>query len=81
MKKYYTRACNFFYGKLSIELVNQKKTFALRGNKEISFNNLEIISRDSMKRIGLKDIKKLPQIQKKKIKKDIKNIIKKNKNF
>ena len=34
MKKYYTRACNFFYGKLSIKLVNQKETFPLRGNKE-----------------------------------------------
>ena len=81
MKKYYTRACNFFYGKLSIELVNQKKTFALRGNKEISFNNLEIISRDSMKRIGLKDIKKLPQIQKKKLKKILKTSLRKIKIF
>ena len=66
MKKYYTRACNFFYGKSSIELVNQKKTFPLRGNKKISFNNLEIISRDSIKRINLKEIEKLPQLQKKK---------------
>ena len=81
MKKYYTRACNFFYGKSSIELVNQKKTFPLRGNKKISFNNLEIITRDSIKRINLKEIEKLPQLQKKKIKKDIKTIIKKNINF
>ena len=81
MKKYYTRACNFFYGKSSIKLVNQKKTLPLRGNKKISFNNLEIISRDSMRRIDLKDIEKLPQLQKKKIKKDIKTIIKKNRNF
>ena len=66
MKKYYTRACNFFYGKSSINLVNQKKTLPLRGNNKISFNNLEIISRDSMRRIDLKDIEKLPQLQKKK---------------
>ena len=25
MKKYYTRACNFSYGKFSIELVKKKK--------------------------------------------------------
>ena len=81
MKKYYTRACNFFYGKLSVKLVNQKKTFPLRGNKEISFNKIEIISRDTNKKIVLNDIKKLPQILKKKIKNDIKILIKKNKNF
>ena len=59
MKKYYTRVCNFFYGKLSVDLVNQGKSFPLRGNKEISFNKIEIISRDSKKMIFLKDIKKL----------------------
>jgi len=80
MKKYYTRACNFFYGKSSIELVNQKKTFPLRGNKEISFNKIEIISRDSIKRIALKSIKKLPQLKKKKLKR-YQTIIKKNRNF
>ncbi|MDB3949682.1 dihydropteroate synthase [Candidatus Pelagibacter sp.] len=81
MKKYYTRVCNFFYGKLSVDLVNQRKSFPLRGNKEISFNKIEIISRDSKKKIFLKDIKKLPKSLKKKIKNDIKIIIKKNKNF
>ena len=81
MKKHYTRACNFFYGKLSVDLVNQKKSFPLRGNKEISFNKIEIISRDSKKIIFLKDIKILPKSLKKKIENDIKIIIKKNKNF
>ena len=81
MKKYYTRACNFFYGKLSIKLVNQKETFPLRGNKEISFNKIEIISRNSKKRIDLKDIKKCPQALKIKIENDIRTIIKTNKNF
>ena len=40
MKKYYTRACNFYYGKKSLKLVNQKKTLPLNGNKEISFNKI-----------------------------------------
>ena len=66
MKKYYTRACNFFYGKSSIKLVNQKKTLPLNGNKEISFDKIEIISRDSKKKITLNDIKKLPKSIKKK---------------
>ena len=66
MKKYYTRACNFFYGKSSVKLVNQKKTFPLRGNKEISFNKIEIISRDSKKKNSSKWYKKITPITKKK---------------
>ncbi|MDB9936677.1 dihydropteroate synthase [Candidatus Pelagibacter sp.] len=81
MKKYYTRACNFFYGRSSVKLVNQKKTFPLRGNKEISFNKIEIISRNSMKKMTFNDVKKLPKVLKKKIENDIQVIIKKNKNF
>ena len=81
MKKHYTRACNFFYGKLSLKLVNQNKTFPLRGNKEISFNKIEIITRDSKKIISLNDIKKLSKVLKKKIENDIKIITKKNKSF
>ena len=81
MKKYYTRACNFFYGKSSIKLVNQKKTLPLNANKKISFNKIEIISRDSKKTITLNGIKKLPLALKKKIENDIQIIIKKNKNF
>ena len=37
MKKYYTRACNFYYGSLSKKLVAKKKSLPLKGNKEISF--------------------------------------------
>ena len=81
MKKYYTRACNFFYGKSSIKLVNNKKTLPLNGNKNISFDKIEIISRDSKKIVALKNIKKLPVKLQKKIKNDIKVIVKKNKNF
>jgi dihydropteroate synthase len=81
MKKYYTRVCNFYYGKLSIKLVNQGKNLPLNGNKDISFNKIEIISRDSRKLISLKDIKKLPKFLKKKVNDDLKTIVKKNKNF
>ena len=81
MKKYYTRVCNFVYGKSSVKLVNQKKNLPLNGNKEISFSQIEIISRVSKKIINIKDIKKLPKSLREKINKDLKIIIKKNKIF
>jgi dihydropteroate synthase len=81
MKKYYTRVCNFYYGSKSIRLINQKKTLPLKGNSQISFNQIEIISRNSKKLINIKDIKKLSISLKKKINKDLKIVIKKNKNF
>ena len=34
MKRYYTRVCNFYYGKESKQLVNKKKSLPLNGNKE-----------------------------------------------
>jgi dihydropteroate synthase len=77
MKKYYTRACNFYYGGLSKKLVAKKKSLPLKGNKEISFDQIELISRNSKKIINLKDIKKLSKEISNKIKKDIKNITKK----
>jgi len=81
MKKYYTRVCNFAYGKSSIKLVGKKKNLPLNGNKDFSFSQIEIITRDSRKIINLKDIKKLPKSLRKKIDKDLKVIIKKNNNF
>jgi dihydropteroate synthase len=81
MKKYYTRVCNFYYGNKSIKLVSQKKTLPLNGNIQISFDQIEIISRNSKKLINIKDIKQLSNILKKKINKDLEIITKKNKNF
>ena len=81
MRKYYTRVCNFAYGKSSIKLVNKKKNLPLNGNKELSFSQLEIITRDSKKIINLKDIKKLHKSLRERIDKDLKIITKKNNNF
>ena len=80
MIKYYTRVCNFYYGKESKDLLKRNKTLPLNGNKEISFDKIEIISRKSKKKIFIKDIGLLPNTLKKKIKKDI-NLITKNKKF
>ena len=81
MKKYYTRVCNFYYGNISIKLVKQKKTLPLNGNSKISFDHIEINSRDSEKRINIKDINKLSKHLRKKIKSDLRVIVKKNNNF
>ena len=81
MKKYYTRVCNFYYGNISKKLIKQKKAIPLNGNKEISFDQIEILSRNSKKKIHIKEIKNLPKFLKNKIKKEIKIILKKKKNF
>ena len=49
MEKCYTRACNFFYGKNSLEKVKSKKALPLSGNKRISFDNIEIITKKGCK--------------------------------
>ena len=59
MKRYYTRACNFYYGKESKALLSKKKTLPLNGLQKISFNQIEIITRKSKKKIFIKDLKKL----------------------
>ncbi len=81
MIKYYTRVCNFYYGKTSKKLVEKKKTLTLNGNKEISFDKVEILSRNYRKKIHIKEIKRLPKIIKKKVKSDLNIITKSNKNF
>jgi dihydropteroate synthase len=67
MIKYYTRACNFYYGKESKILLSKKKTLPLNGIREISFDQIEIITRKSKRKIFIKDIKKLSKTLKKHI--------------
>ena len=50
MSRYYTRVCNFYYGSVSKSLVKGKKALPLNGNKELSFDEVEIISRKSKKK-------------------------------
>ena len=83
MTKYYTRACNFYYGKFSKKLVQNKKTLPLGGDKEISFDKLEIFSRDknkiSSQIIDIKKIRSLSKKVKTQVVEDIKKIISKRK--
>ena len=80
MHKYYTRVCNFYYGAQSKLLVKNKKSLPLNGSNQISFNQIEIISRKSKKKVFINSIDSLPKNIKRKIKSDIKMIIKKKKN-
>jgi dihydropteroate synthase len=81
MIRYYTRACNFYYGKESKQLVKKKRTIPLNKNENISFDQLEIISRQSKKKISIKKINNLPRLLRKQINLDLKNIRLKKKNF
>ena len=80
MKKYYTRACNFYYGNQSIKKIKDKSSLPLNNNKFISFDTLEIITRDNKRKIHIKDINLEKKELKKKIKIDL-NLIKKKKSF
>ena len=81
MKRFYTRVCNFYYGEESKKLVNKKKTIPLNGNKNISFDHIEIISRNSKKIIPLKKINNLSKLIKKQVILDLEKIRSKKKNF
>ena len=67
MSKYYTRACNFYYGKTSLEMLKKKKAFPLNGNKELSFDTIEILSRKDKRKIKIDKIKSLSNHLKKKL--------------
>ena len=85
MKKYYTRACNFYYGTNAKQLIKKKLALPLCGNKNIAFDGLEVITRDknkvSSKTIHFNKISKLSAPSKKKVSQDLKNIVQKRKNF
>ena len=79
MTKYYTRACNFYIGPISLEKVKRKQSIPLHGNRLISFDTIEILTRKKVRRININKINKLNKNLKKKVSIDIKNILKKKK--
>ena len=81
MSRYYTRVCNFYYGRNSKKLIKNKKTLPLNGNNQISFDQIEIITRSSKKKVSIKEINYLPISLKKKITIDLKKITSKKKKF
>ena len=79
MVKYYTRACNFYFGKTSKEKVRKKLSIPLHGNKLISFDTVEILSRKNKRKININKIDSLSGKIRKKIHFDLKQISKKKK--
>ncbi len=76
MKKYYTRACNFYFNKTSESNLKKGISLPVGGNKLISFDTIEIITRNTKKKVFVKDIHKLNSKIKKKVLIDINNICK-----
>ena len=85
MTKYYTRACNFYHGTQAKILLKKKLALPLCGNKKIVFDKIEFITRKNKKItnrfINLRNIKNLKAKEQKIIKKDLKKIISKRRNF
>jgi dihydropteroate synthase len=73
--------CNFYYGNHSKKLVNKNKSIPFNGIKEISFDQIEILTRNSKRKIFINQIKYLPKILRVKINLDLKEIKSKKKNF
>ena len=81
MPKYYTRVCNFYYGATSKVLVKKRKSLPLSGNNQISFDQVELISRNFKKKISINKLNNLPSLLQKQIIFDLKKITSKKKNF
>ncbi|MDC3174933.1 dihydropteroate synthase [Candidatus Pelagibacter sp.] len=73
--------CNFYYGRQSKILVKNKKSLPLHNIKEISFDQIEIITRNSKKKIFVNQVNKLPAQLQKKINFDLKKITSTKKGF
>ncbi len=79
MPKYYTRACNFYFGQTSKEKVKKKNSLPLNGDSSISFDMIELITRKSSRKLRIFEIKKIKGKIKNKILSDLKKISKKKK--
>ena len=85
MRKYYTRACNFYHGRAARSLIKSNKAFPLNGKKDIAFDKIEIFTRygRNVKNnlINIKDIRKLKKNIRKVVNSDVKKIVSKRRNF
>ncbi len=77
MDKYYTKPCNFYFGKNSISKFKKKESLPLHGNRLVSFDSIEIISRKGSKTLGILEVKLLPKKVKYKVQQDLKKITQK----
>ncbi len=85
MRKYYTRACNFYHGSEAIKLIKTKKALPLNGKNNIAFDSIEIFSREKRgvkaNLININKVFKLNKKIRKTVKEDLSKIISKRKDF
>jgi dihydropteroate synthase len=85
MIKYYTRPCNFYYGDLAKLKIKQKKAYPLCGRQDTAFDKIEIFKRNkkiiSNKIVSINKIEKLNKNERFAIKKNLKKIVSRRKNF
>jgi len=86
MRKYYTRPCNFYYGDNAKRYIRKNKALPLTGNKNIAFDQVEIIERQkgSSVKSSIYPLRKIKNLNKKIqsiINSDLKRIISKRKNI
>ena len=85
MRKYYTRACNFYHGSEARRLIQTKKALPLNGKNNIAFDSIEIFSREKRGvKINLVNINKIFKLNKKIrkiVKEDLIKIVSKRKDF
>tara|TARA_B100000427_G_scaffold253710_1_gene217129 strand:- start:122 stop:1195 length:1074 start_codon:yes stop_codon:yes gene_type:complete len=85
MRKYYTRPCNFYYGNYAKKLIKNKKAYAVAGNFNIAFDQIEIIQRKRGKSISqfisIKKIGSLKETVRSIVKLDLKKIVNKRKSI
>ena len=85
MRKYYTRACNFYHGSEARRLIQKKKALPLNGKNNIAFDSIEIFSREKRRvKVNLININKVFKLNKKIrkiVKLDLSKIVSKRNNF
>ena len=85
MRKYYTRACNFYHGSEARSLIQTKKALPLNGKNNIAFDSIEIFSREKrgvkVNLININKIFKLNKKIRKIVKQDLIKIVSKRKDF
>ncbi len=85
MRKYYTRACNFYHGSEATRLIQKKKALPLNGKNNIAFDSIEIFSREKRGvKVNLININKVSRLNKnirKIVNEDLIKIASKRKDF
>ena len=86
MRKYYTRACNFYYGNTAKNLILNKKALSLNSRKDIAFDQIEIFQRKKnhvveSKFYSVLEIKKLNRKILYEVEKNLRNVTLKRKDI